>query len=119
MPNLSLNRAKIIQFFWFNIGGLLFFVAGYGVFALLYGVLHGHWLLAKAFADLTGWSLNYLIQHYVAFDGRKHGHAHTLKRYLPFSGMNLFIDYAIVGGLTVLGVTPFLGLWISSLFFTV
>jgi hypothetical protein len=43
----------------------------------------------------------------------------VLKKFVPFSLFNIPIDYAIVGGLKWLGVTPFLGLWISSLFFTV
>jgi hypothetical protein len=38
---------------------------------------------------------------------------------VPFSLFNIPIDYAIVGGLKWLGVTPFLGLWISSIFFTI
>lgn len=114
-PSLALAK----RFAWFNFGGLVFFVVGYAVFAVLYGWLHWHWLLAKGLADITGWSLNYLIQHYLAFDGRAHGHRKVLRKHVPFSLLNVLIDYAIVGGLKWLGVTPFLGLWISSLFFTI
>lgn len=109
-----------LQFVYFNLGGAVFFVSGYLIFAVLYGVLHWHWLIAKAVADLIGWSLNYLIQHYLAFSGSAHaqGHKKVLKKFVPFSLLNISLDYAIVGGLKAVGVTPFVGLWVSSVFFT-
>ena len=115
------SKQGLIQFVYFNFGGIVFFVAGYAVFALLYGLLHWWWFVAKGLADLIGWSLNYLIQHYLAFNetARAHGHKKVLKKYVPFSLLNVLIDYAIVGGLNWLGISPFLGLWISSLFFTI
>lgn len=115
------RKKTFIQFAYFHLGGAIFFAAGYLVFALLYGLLHWHWLLAKAIADLTGWSLNYLVQYHLAFrdTAREQGHHKTLKKIVPFSLANILIDYAIVGGLKLVGVSPFLGLWISSLFFTV
>lgn len=105
----------------FNLGGVVFFASGYAVFALLYGVLHWHWLFAKGVADLVGWSLNYLIQHGLAFReaAQVQGHKKVLKKFVPFSLINIPIDYAIVGGLTWLGVTPFLGLFIAAGFFTI
>lgn len=110
----------LVQFAYFNLGGVVFFASGYLVFVLLYGFLHWHWLLAKGIADLVGWSLNYLIQHYVAFSAsaRQQGHKVILKKFVPFSLINIPIDYAIVAGLRWFGVTPFIGLWVSSLFFT-
>ena len=118
---MSLQRKTLLQFVYFNVGGAVFFVSGYLVFALLYGWLHWHWLVAKGLADLTGWALNYLVQHYLAFGetARTQGHKKVLKRYIPFSLLNVVIDYALVGGLKWLGVSPFIGLWLSSLFFTI
>lgn len=115
------NRKSFLQFFYFNLGGAVFFVSGYAIFVLLYGLLGWHWLIAKAIADLIGWSLNYFIQHHVAFNesARQQGHKKVLKKFVPLSLINIPIDFAIVGGLKWLGLTPLLGLWISSLFFTV
>ncbi len=109
------------QFFIFNLGGAVFFVSGYLIFAVLYGLLGWHWLIAKAIADLVGWSLNYLIQHYLAFheSAREQGHKMVLKKFVPFSLLNIPIDYAIVGLLKAAGVSPFMGLWVSSIFFTI
>ncbi len=115
------SKKGLVQFIYFNLGGVVFFVAGYAVFVLLYGVLGWHWLIAKLIADLVGWSLNYLVQHYLAFrtSAAGQGHKAVLKKFIPFSLANVLIDYGIVGGLNWLGISPFIGLWVSSLFFTV
>lgn len=114
------NRHTLLQFVWFNLGGVAFFVIGYGVFALLYGLMGWQWWAAKIVADLTGWTVNYLIQRYGAFrrESRAHKNSTLFARFSFISLVNVPIDYAIVGGLKWLGVSPFVGLWISSLFFT-
>ncbi len=115
------SKQGIVQFMYYNLGGIVFFLSGYVLFALLYGWLHWYWLLAKGIADIVGWTFNYLIQHYLAFgeSARLHGHKKVLKKYVPFSVLNIGIDYAIVGGLRLDGITPFVGIWVASLFFTV
>lgn len=115
------SKEWLVQFAYFNLGGIVFFVSGYLMFVLLYGLLHWNWFIAKCIADLTGWTLNYLMQHYLAFPAvaRAQGHRTVLRRYIPFSLLNLGIDYAIVGILNWMGVSPLIGLWISALFFTV
>jgi putative flippase GtrA len=114
------SNQTIWQFLLYNVGGAVFFVVGYGVFVLLYGVLHWYWLYAKLLADLIGWSLNYFIQRFVAFkhESRQQRESRLLTKFTAFSLLNLVLDYALVGGLRWLGISPFLGLWISSLFFT-
>ena len=114
------TKQGVLQFTYYNLGGIVFFVSGYALFALLYGWLHWYWLVAKGIADSIGWTFNYLIQHYLAFgeSARLHGHKKVLKKYVPFSVLNVGIDYAIVGGLRLVGITPFVGVWVASLFFT-
>lgn len=114
------KKESLLQFVYFNFGGIAFFVSGYAIFALLYGLLHWHWLLAKIIADVVGWTLNYIIQRYVAFrsEAKASSNKRILKRFISFSLLNVPLDYALVGGLKLLGVSPFLGLWLSSLFFT-
>jgi putative flippase GtrA len=115
------SKQSVRQFGLYNIGGLAFFIVGYTVFVLLYGILSWKWWVAKIFADLTGWSVNYLVQRFVAFrhESKHHSERAMLKRFSAISLVNVPIDYALVGGLKMLGVSPFLGLWLSSLFFTV
>ena len=115
------SKKTVVQFTYFNVGGLVFFVVGYALFALLYSVLGWHWLISKAIADLTGWICNYVIQYYLAFSDttKNESHYEALSKHTAFSIMNLVIDYAIVGGLKLLGVTPYIGMLVSAAFFTV
>lgn len=115
------SKQTLWQFVLFNFGGVVFFVSGYAVFALLYGVFHWPWWLAKGMADLTGWTLNYFVQHYLAFrhESKTQPKHKLIGKYVGFSLLNVLIDYGLVAALNAVGVSPFLGLWISSLFFTV
>jgi putative flippase GtrA len=109
------------QFVAYFIGGSSYFWSGYATFALLYGALQVEWWLAKGVADLVGWSLNFVLQRYWAFnspDLRQH-EAEVRWRYVIVTALNFGIDYAIVGGLRLLGVSPFIGLFVAAGFFTV
>lgn len=105
----------------YNIGGGAFFVIGYGVFSLFYGVASWPWWLAKITGDITGWLANYLIQRWLVFrvESQTQTERRILAKFSIISVANVPLDYAIVGGLKLVGVSPFLGLWLSSLFFTV
>lgn len=121
LKSTKISRKGIVQFVFFSAGGTAFFVIGYATFSLLYGVLHWHWFPAKVIGDTLGWSANFAIQYFLAFrDERKGTHPHVITgKFTAISLVNLGIDYAIVGALNWLGVSPFLGLIIASQFFTV
>lgn len=108
------------QFLLYNIGGAAFFIIGYLVFVLLYGVFSWRWWVAKIIADITGWLANYLVQRFLAFrhESKQHGEKKLLARFSLISIANVPIDYAIVGGLKLIGISPFIGLVVSSIFFT-
>lgn len=116
------NRNKLVtQFIKYMVGGGVYFWSGYAVFAVLYSGLHIDWLWAKIAADAVGWTLNFLLQRYWAFNNPELG-GHTVKitgRYAAITALNFAIDYAIVASLKSLNVTPYLGMFISSGFFTV
>jgi hypothetical protein len=114
------TKKGVVQFVFFNAGGLAFFAVGYTVFTLLYGLLHWQWFWAKVVGDTLGWTANFAIQYFVAFREDRQGHKpHVVAgKFTVISLINLAIDYAIVGALNWLGVTPFLGLIIASQFFT-
>jgi putative flippase GtrA len=102
-------------------GGAAFFIVGYAVFSLLYGLLHWDWLIAKIIGDTLGWLSNFAIQYFLAFrEERKSQKRHVVAgKFTALSLINLVIDYAIVAGLKWLGVSPFIGLIIASQFFTI
>ncbi len=110
-----------IQFAQYMVGGGLWFVSGYIIFALCYGVLGWSWWTAKLLADIVGWTLNYLVQRYWAFDNPllETQEIKVSAKYVLLMIVNTAVDFAIVGGLKWLGLTPFIGLWVAASFFTV
>ena len=83
MPRKPSKRA-VKQFTFYNLGGVSFFVVGYLVFSLLYGVFSWHWLTAKIIGDISGGTVNYLIQRFLAFREESRGHSER-KRGLSIS----------------------------------
>ncbi len=108
------------QFIEYMIGGGVWFWSGYAIFALCYSVIGTNWFIAKLAADIVGFSLNYFLQRYWAFnDNRLNKHeGRVLSRYVTITAINFVIDYLIVGGLKALGVSPYIGLFAAALFFT-
>ena len=72
-------------------------------------------------ADLVGWTLNYLAQRYWAFSRPALGHQERdiAKKYILLTILNFGIDYVIVGSLKAIGISPYIGLFISAGFFTI
>lgn len=119
--NRSVTRSDIVQFLKFMVGGTVYFWSGYVVFAFCYSVLKWDWLPAKIAADLLGWTLNYLVQRYWAFASNKlkHHEERTIGRYGAITLLNLLLDYLIIAGLKAIGISPYIGFFISAGFFTI
>ncbi len=114
------TRRNVIQFLEYMVGGTVYFWSGYFVFALCYSGFNWDWLYAKILADIIGWTLNYLIQRYWAFNNKtlKKHEARTAGKYALITVFNLLLDYSIIWGLKELGVSPYIGFFISAGFFT-
>ncbi|HSH18545.1 MAG TPA: GtrA family protein [Candidatus Saccharimonadales bacterium] len=115
------SKAQVVQFLEYWLGGNVFFISGYLTFSLLFSVFHWRWWQAKLVADVVGWTLNYLVQRYWAFNNQdlsKHEGRARL-RYIIISIVDTVLDYLIIGGLVALGVTPYLGMFVAAGFFTV
>lgn len=117
----STFRKTAIQFLKYMAGGGVYFWVGYAVFALCYSGFGWKWFPAKVAADAVGWTLNYLIQRYWAFAGtsKKLSEMQHVGRYIFIESIGFVIDYLIIAGLNELGVTPYVGFFISAAFFTV
>jgi putative flippase GtrA len=114
------QRKSIIQFGKYMAGGSVYFWTGYAIFALGYSVLHVWWLWAKIAADVIGWSANYLVQRYWAFAEQHHlREIEHIYRYLFIESIGFILDYAIIAGLKAVGITPYIGFFISAGFFSV
>jgi putative flippase GtrA len=103
------------------VGGSIYFWSGYLIFALCYTGLGWKWLPAKLAADVVGWTLNYIVQRYWAFNNPalKKREAQTAGRYAAITVFNLVLDYLIIWSLDSVGVSPYIGFFISSAFFTI
>lgn len=105
----------------YMISGGAFFWSGYLTFFVMDGVLHTSFFWAKSSATLLGWLVNYLLQRYWVFRNpklQKH-QAEVTGRYVFITLVNFVLDYLIVYGLKVVGITPYIGQFVSSGFFTV
>ncbi|HSX16800.1 MAG TPA: GtrA family protein [Patescibacteria group bacterium] len=114
-------RADLIQFIEYMIGGTSYFWTGYGVFAACYSGFGWNWLPAKMLADAIGWTVNYFVQRYWAFNNprlARHEGA-TVGKYAILTAVNFVLDYTIIWGLKRAGVSPYIGFFISAGFFTV
>lgn len=116
------HRKLIIQFTEYMISGGAWFWSGYAAFALLDAVLHVDFWPAKIGSYIFGASVNFLLQRFWVFR-QKRAHKQELgdsaKRYYSLMFVNFVLDQAIVGGLREIGITPYIGQFISSGFFTV
>lgn len=107
------------RFFKYLVGGSIYFWVGYGVFAVCFSVFGWGWLPAKLLADFIGWTLNYVVQRFWAFRDRVSlGEMEHAGRYITIESVGFVLDYALIGGLYAIGVTPYVGFLISGVFFT-
>lgn len=115
------TRSNIVQFLEYLVGGTVYFWSGYAIFAVLYSGYAWSWLPAKMIADVVGWTLNYLVQRYWAFNSREllHQEGRTTSRYVTITLFNLALDYIIIWSLKAAGVSPYVGFFISAGFFTI
>lgn len=118
LPKIS--RAEITRFAKYMIGGGLYFWIGYGVFAVCYSGFGWGWFAAKIAADVVGWTVNYCVQRFWAFNDRAHlSEMKHAGRYVTIEAIGFVLDYVIIWGLNAIGISPYIGFFLSSAFFTV
>lgn len=109
------------QFIKYLSGGWLYFWSGYAVFAICYSLFDWWWFWAKVAADVIGWTLNYLVQRYWAFnsDRLRLSEMQHVGRYIFIESIGFVLDYAIIAALNAVGITPYIGFFVSAAFFTI
>ena len=108
------------------VGGGLYFVTGLIIFAITYNVLHWRWFIAKGLADIIGWSLNYTVQRYWAFNDSmlKGQDRSVISKFVVVNAVDLIFDYAIVAAAIFYiplapAIRPYAGFLLSASFTTV
>lgn len=103
------------------ISGGAYFWSGYLVFFLIDKGLGLAFFWAKSVSILVGWIVNYMLQRYWVFKNprlKKH-QTEVTTRYIIITLVNFVLDYFIVYGLKIIGITPYIGQFLSAGFFTV
>lgn len=115
------KKRRLIQFVEYLISGGAYFWTGYAVFALTWSVLGWSLWWAKLAANIVGWIVNFILQRYWVFrNPHLKGHlGEVTTRYIFISLFNFVLDYFIIYGLRLVGISPYIGNFISSGFFTV
>ncbi len=117
----SSKHSQIKQLFEYAVTGGAWFWSGYAVFALCYGVLKLDIVASKIISYTIGLLVNFVLERFWVFDDTHERHElnKVTGRYIVLSVVNLGIDTAIVWGLNQVGITPYIGQFVSAGFFTV
>lgn len=111
----------VIQLVEYMVSGGVYFWSGYAAFFVFDKGLHWDLWWAKITASMVGWLVNYMLQRFWVFRSpRLHKHrVEVTTRYAIITLVDFLLDYAIVWGLKQLGITPYIGQFVSAAFFTV
>src|SRR5579864_3456199 len=109
------------QFIEYFISGGAYFWAGYLTFFVADKGLHWTLWWAKLSANLVGWTINYILQRYWVFRNPQFAKHVTqvTGRYMFITLVDFMLDYFIVRELKAVGITPYIGQFVSSGFFTI
>ncbi|MCW1908419.1 MAG: GtrA family protein [Candidatus Saccharibacteria bacterium] len=118
---MAKSKPEIRRITEYMISGGAYFWTGYLVFFLCDKGLGFSLWWAKLLANISGWTVNYLLQRYWVFKNPKLNQHQTevTIRYAIITLVNFVLDYFIIYGLKMVGITPYIGQFISSGFFTV
>lgn len=110
------------RFAKYLVGGNAQFWSGYLAYALFDLVFHIDFWPAKIASYFVGISVNFIIERFWAFGAKsitKRQIESSAQRYYMLMAIDFVLDLVIVGGLRELGISPYIGQFISAGFFTV
>lgn len=115
------RRKAIVQFVEYMISGGAYFWFGYALFAYLWSGLHWSLWWATIASNVLGWSVNYILQRFWVFNNKslKSHQTQVTSRYIFITLVDFVLNYFILYGLRQIGITPYIGQFASSGFFTI
>lgn len=120
LPTNKHKKQTVNRIVEYLVTGGAWFWSGYLLFALVYGVFKWNIIPAKALSYIFGLTINFILERFWVFDDTKSKKVESVTgRYIVLSAINLVIDVTIVWGLNQIGITPYIGQFISAGFFTV
>lgn len=121
MAKKSKNQRKVvIQFIEYLISGGAYFWVGYAILDYLYYAQHWSLWWSTIVSNVIGWSVNFVLQRFWVFNNKAlKGHqTQVTSRYITITLVDFVMNYFILYGLKQVGITPAIGQFISSAFFT-
>lgn len=114
------HKSELRRIIEYMVSGGAFFWSGYTAFFILDSGLGLSLWWSTSVSYIIGWIVNYILQRYWVFNNPDLAAQETkvTARYVFISLVNLLINYAILSGLKLAGITPYIGQFISSGFFT-
>lgn len=115
------EKREIRRITEYMISGGAYFWSGYLMFFFIDKILHETFFWAKTISILFGWIINFILQRYWVFKNprlKKH-ETKVTTRYIIITLVDFVLDYFIVWGLKLIGITPYIGQFVSAGFFTV
>lgn len=115
------KRNLKLQFVEYLVSGGVYFWAGYALFAYLWSVLHWSLWWATITSNVFGWTVNFILQRFWVFNNKAlKGHkTDVTARYIFITLVDFILNYFILYGLRQIGITPYIGQFISAGFFTI
>ena len=129
MTKKAKNRRLLVQFVEYLVSGGVYFWVGYITFALFYGV-HSSGLTFNGLgwnlwwstitSNVIGWTVNFILQRFWVFSNKslRAHQTEVTSRYIFITLVDFGLNYLILYALRSVGVTPYIGQFISSGFFT-
>lgn len=115
------QRKELVRIAEYMVSGGAYFWSGYAAFFVFDQLVGLNLWWAKLLANIFGWVVNYLLQRYWVFNNptlAKH-QTQVTARYIVITVVDWVLDYGIVATLQSVGISPYIGAFISSGFFTV
>ena len=116
------HQKEAKRFTEYMISGGAQFWSGYAAFAAFDAVLGMSFWWAKSLSYFLGVTVNYVLERFWVFKQKritKKQIETTAGKFYFLMFVNFLLDLGIVGGLRELGITPYIGQFISAGFFTV
>src|SRR5436190_8679339 len=121
MPKIKTkNRKVVVQFVEYMISGGVYFWVGYLLLDYFYYILHWNLWWSTIISSIAGWTANFILQRFWVFNNKalKEHATQVTTRYIIITLVDLVLNYFILYGLKQVGITPAIGQFISSAFFT-
>jgi putative flippase GtrA len=103
------------------ISGGVYFWVGYAILNYLYYAAHWSLWWSTILSNVVGWTANFILQRFWVFNNKslKDHQTQVTGRYIVITLVDFVLNYFILYGLKLGGITPAIGQFISSAFFTV